>query len=497
MAFAEITLPGGRPFDLAISARGSSHPGYALARSFDGVVSQGRQTLALPEFWFRWVPGKLQWYAPSIDLRDALAQAASSRNPDDLLGQWLSALAIEGKLSDLQGQHELASGHWSWQAQLQDGAVTGHQGAPTADSLSGRLIGYERGLAADIQASASTVGFPGVFSDLWPVRDLQAALELHWRSQFLALLGQRVDAELVQGNASAPHISGAFRLAVPADRLEQTLALRLATTQLSMSTIKRFLPTKLNPALRRWLLSAPQDGLLNDVQLGYMGYVRGQQGASARRLALRSSLENASVRFDERWPAVTEVAGELEVSGQFAAVGDRCSRSEGVSLAGTQLRLPAGGQHIEMQLKSGFDAAAGLAYVRASPLVDTMGFIQPDWQASGAMQLDGNVTVPIGRAATADTVAAELAVRLVDVNLQIPSLRTALSGLNGPLAFRTPTLLRGEGIAGSLNGGGAAVRCEQRSPGDPLCCARHQHPTPGLRAAWVGRPRLCHRRNPL
>ncbi|MGI9324913.1 MAG: YhdP family phospholipid transporter [Pseudomonadales bacterium] len=452
LAIADITLPGGRPFDLTVSARGSSHPGYALARSFDAVVTHDGETLALPEFWLRWLPGRLQLYAPRFDLRAALAQAGRSRLPDDVIGQWLRALAIEGELSGLQGQHDLTAGHWSWRAQLRRGAMTGHQGAPTADALSGQLFGYERGLRANIHASASTVGFPGVFNDLWPVRDLQAELELHWRTKFLVLLGRKLDAELVQGDVSAPHLHGTFRLAVPGDRLEQTLALQLNTTQLSMNTIKRFLPSKLNPGLRRWLLTAPQDGLVNDVRMGFMGYVRNRQAPNTRRMAMLGTLAQSSIRFDERWPSVSQLAGEFEISGQAASMYLSHGMSEGVALAGTRIQIPARAGRVELSLVSEFDGADGLKYIRRSPLLQSLPFIEPDWTAAGAMKVDGAVSIPLGEVSPSNPIKTDLGIRLVNVDLQIPSLRTALSGLNGPLRMQTPRLLSGGDIGGALNG---------------------------------------------
>lgn len=465
---ADVRLPGGLPFDLAVSARGSSHPGYALARSFAGTVTQGETVVALPEFWLRWVPDRVQLFAPRLDLTTALAQVARSRIEGDALGRWLRELKIQGQLSQLQAQRRLDVGGWAWRAQLVDGATTGYQGAPTADALFGTVLGYERGMRADIAADRSTIGFPGVFSDLWVVRDFSAQLDLHWHRDYLSLLGHRVDAHLVQGDASAPPVSGSFRLAVPADRLEQTLALALQMPSLSFATAKRFLPSKLNADLRRWLLTALENGSLHDVRYAYLGHVRGQQGPMARRSALQAQLANATVQFDPRWPEVTDLAGTLGLSGQEARAEISAGLTEGLQLAGSSLLAPPGGRELQLQLRAELTGDAGLTYIRKSPLAQTLSFVTSDWTANGPLQLAGSVRVPLrspgeGRAFTAD---ADLAIQLINTDLDLPGYRLAFTGLNGALRFQTPNRLSGTDLAGALLG--KSLSFDVRSDSDGL-----------------------------
>lgn len=452
LRLTDVQLPGGVPFDVAIGARGSSHPGYALARTFAGTVALGETVVALPEFWLRWIPDHLQLYAQRLDLTTALAQVARSRDADDELGGWLRRLSIQGELTDLQAQRRLDLGGWAWQARLADAALSGYQGAPTADSLSGDVYGYERGMRARIAAPTSTVGFPGVFDDLWPVRDFSAELDLHWRPGALALIGHRVDAHLVQGDASAPPMQGSFRLAVPADRLEQVLALQLRTSALSFNTAKRFLPSKLNPDLRRWLLTAPGGGELNDLHYAYFGHTRNQQGPTARRAALRATVQNASVRFDPRWPSVTGLAGTLALSGQEARALMSRGTSRGVDLANTRIVVPAGGKELQVALQAAFDGARGLEYIRHSPLARTLPFIDSDWTSEGAMRVKGDVQVTLGAGVADAPAQANLAIQLIDTDLAVPGMRLSFTGLNGALQFRSPAQLSGQDLAGSLHG---------------------------------------------
>ncbi|MFK7912959.1 MAG: YhdP family protein [Pseudomonadales bacterium] len=461
LQLADVQLPGGVPFDVALSARGSSHPGYALARSFSGTVTQGDTVVSLPEFWLRWVPDRVQLFAQRLDLTTALAQVARSRNDSDALGRWLRALQIHGLLTGLQAQARLDVGGWAWQAQLSDGATTGYLGAPTADSLSGRVFGYERGLRADIAAPRSTIGFPGVFADLWLVRDFSAQLDLHWHRDYLSLLGQRVNAQLVQGDASAPPLDGTFRLAVPANRLEQTLALAIRTPALSFATAKRFLPSKLNPELRRWLLTALESGSLSDVQYAYLGHVRGQQGAMARRSALRAELADATVQFDPRWPLATGVGGTFELSGQEARAVLTAGSTGGLQLAGTSLRAPPGAREVELSLQAQFDGSQGLAYILDSPLQQSLPFVTPDWRGAGPMRVAGQVRVPIAGPAGRQP-QSDLSIQLQNVDLDLPAYRLAFVGLNGPLRFRSPNQLTGTDLGGTLLGEslGFAVRSD-------------------------------------
>jgi uncharacterized protein YhdP len=454
LALHSVELPGGVPFALSLTASGSSHPGFAVARSFDATLAVGDTAVALPELWMRWLPERLQLFTAAVDLERALGQVARTRSEDDQLGLWLRALAIRGELSRLQLQADLADGTVAWAARLADGGMSGFQGAPTVSGFNGELVGYERGLAAQIQAGSGVVGFPDVFSDLWPVASFRARMQLHWRDAGLALLGEEIEAALAEAGSAEPRqVTGRFRLAVPGERLEQTLALQLAAPVLSVDLARRFVPSKINPDLKRWLRTAPRAGQLADVTFAYHGYVRGGQGPAARRSALTAQLRRGELVFDERWPVLEGIEGRFDLSGQRAAFRTREASSLGVSLAGSQVMVPPGARSLTLALAAQGDGQSALRYVRESPLQQTLPFIAPQWQAQGPLGLSGTLKVPLGASATGEprVTQADLRIALADASLTMPEERLSLTGLTGEAQFRTPGQLTCPRLDGRLH----------------------------------------------
>ncbi|MEM1230089.1 MAG: AsmA-like C-terminal region-containing protein [Pseudomonadota bacterium] len=451
----DIQVPGGVPFAVALTASGSSHLGYAVARSFDATLTVGDDAVALPELWMRWLPERIQLYTATVDLTRALEQIGRTRADDDPLGIWSRALAIRGQLNQVRLQADLTEGTLAWSAALADGALSGYQGAPTAADLAGDVLGYERGLKASIEAGASEVGFPDVFNELWPVESLHARLQVHWRPQVLALLGQEVEARLTQpGTDGTANVTGRFRLAVPSDRLEQTLALTLAAPTLTLSSARQFVPSQVNAELQRWLRTAPRGGMLRDVTFAYHGYTRGKQGPIARRSALTATVEEGVLRFDERWPAIEQLAGRLDLSGQRASFEATRARSLGLTLDGSMVRVPPGGRALNLSLSAAGDGAAALSYLRSSPLQDALAFVEPDWEAAGRLRISGPVQVPLaagGEAAAQIGPQAQLEIALEDLALTLPGQRLAFTGLRGDLSYRTPAQLRSERLLGALH----------------------------------------------
>ena len=188
------------------------------------------------------------------------------------------------------------------------------------------------------------------------------------------------------------------------------------------------------------------------MQFAYLGHVRGKQGPIARRSALRAALSDATVRFDERWPLVTGIHGTFDLSGQHASAALSAGVTEGLQLAGTRVQAIPGGQDVSLSLQAAFDGAAGLAYILDSPLHRSLPFVTPDWLGAGPMRVVGEVQVPISGSGSSSGPEVDLAIQLVDIDLEIPAYRLDFAGLNGALRFRSPNRLTGTDLAGTLLG---------------------------------------------
>ncbi|MEM1435064.1 MAG: AsmA-like C-terminal region-containing protein [Pseudomonadota bacterium] len=384
------------------------------------------------------------------------------------LRRWVHELEPRGTVRHLDARYRFATEQLSWRADLKSVAATGYRGIPTVAALDTQLLGYERGLQANVEIDDGEVGFVGIFPAPWPVHRLAAELNLHYRTGLLNLWADTIHVELRDPPTAAADTEtavarpiytaqGRFRLTVPQAESLRRLALTIDMPAASVALAQQFLPAGLSSELRQWLLEAPRAGGFEHPRLAFAGDLKGsaadRQLQVDRRLALRGGFRDASLDYAAGWPGIDSASGTLEVSGSqvFAAVS--AGRSAGVDITGSELSVgpPRDGlRTLGLTLRSRFEGPQGLAFLRRSPLLETVAFVTPDWRASGPAALAGRLSIPLG----ADTLEATGTVELTldGTGLTMPGYGLALTGLDGVVTLDLPNQVRGTGLSGALHG---------------------------------------------
>ncbi|MFW6093415.1 MAG: YhdP family protein [Pseudomonadota bacterium] len=442
LAAEQFALPGDAPLatrlEGAVRGDGDRHRGAVR----EWHMRSGEARWRLPDMAVSADPEGVSLWMPSLDLTRAaefLQRALAGVGP---ARRWLAHLDVRGRAHNLRAFHRFGGG--TGYALTLDGlALDGYKGVPTVHNAGGELFGYGQGLQLNLNSQDMQVAFPNVFDGRWEVPYAQGIVQLWFERGYFGVRGLNVRADALGSRMAAN-----FAVSRPLERTGQRLALLLDADRVPVARARDFLPRKMPARLRNWLESGPRDGTLLAPRMAYQGQFRERPGELGRRLELAAEVRDARVRYHPEWPEVAGLAGSLAIAGSVVDVALTGGRSGGVDLGGSRVHVRNG--VAEVALDAAGDAGDALAFLRASPLADTLAFVRPDWQARGPLRVSGELRVPFGSAERRPEV--RLRSEFEGVDLDLPGYRLALADLDGRFRYRYPHELNASGISGRLFG---------------------------------------------
>ncbi len=389
----------------------------------------------------------LHAYLPVLDISALSPLAQDVTQGIERAGEWLRALDLKGSANDLRLSVERGEDRWlvAYEAQLSDMAMQAYKGAPTVQNGAARVFGAGRHMVADVLAPAPFMHLPEVFAEGWQLADASGRLEAWVQPGYFAMRGSDLDTRL--GNTQ---VHGSFALAQPKARYDKHLTLNIRADAADVATGQALVPYKLGGGLARWLQEAPRGGRFEEIAFAYQGQIRAQHGVPARRVALRSRVLDAGVRFHDDWPEVAQVHGTLYVSGADTVVQATRGTSLGVAIDGSEVAVRNNGALVDVALQARGDGARMLEFVRNSALRERMPFVTPEWQAGGEIALAGRVQVPLSQQTAELGPEVQLQAKLAGVALHIPQYRARFSDLRGAVDFSLPHGLRAQALTGQF-----------------------------------------------
>jgi len=288
-------------------------------------------------------------------------------------------------------------GNFQLSARLRDVKVNAHNGAPAASYVQGHIYVDRRGGYVDTYAAEQPVEieFPDLFSARWQF------------PRFKALVAWQIDGALIRvfsegmrlGMGEQTELIGGFDL-----RLDQygddNLGLQVRVENGDAAMIANLVPEyAVAPELYKWLSTAIEGGQISSG--AYYGH--GQIGAGAPPGSFMSAMwyqfEEAILRYDPQWPAVTDARGRVEVHNGSAVVSVEQASSGGLTLRPSKVRLTTDDNSplIRVETAARVPAQALDLWMKNSPLGEVAGDGLSQIALTGSADLQIALRLPLNQ----------------------------------------------------------------------------------------------------
>ena len=233
-----------------------------------------------------------------------------------------------------------------------------------------------------------SLGFPDLFRGGWNLRDVRAGVA--WRFEGGVTRVYADDIRMVYG--SNTRLTGAFDLRIDQGG-EDNLGLKVGVRDGTADMLADFVPMKVvDPDLYQWLTTSITKA---DISSGEF-YGHGQIDRDAPENSFSSSMvyrfEEASIRYDERWPEVADASGEVFIQDGRTRVDIRAGRTGGLELEPGEVRVVPEGEDIQVYVDASAPVpGSALAFwMDNSPLGELAG------EAGRSIVLDGDFHLDLG-----------------------------------------------------------------------------------------------------
>ena len=456
---------------LTLGARVSvwSRQGKALARVQSRLQTEGATDLLPPSMllevdWDRLIGGTSASYTmqPSVRIRtqsldlgafSEFADAALSS--ERALGEWLIALDAQATLTELIASYTPSSG-LSWWSYAKDVQLSAYRGSPGVINAHAEIYGDANHIGMQVKGDDVTISFPAVFSEVWEFDAVSGELLLLFKQGYASVRGSNVKA--VDGRT---HITGGFATSRPEARFDQRISLSLQVDDISAAQTRRFIPYKLNPRLRQWLLEAPLAGDFSDLRMAHHGQIHIRPSeVSRRRFELQGDFQAARLRYEDQWPLLLDANGSIHVAGRHTYGDLQAGKTAELDLSGAKIHVDANQSMLFLSQQHSASADTLLTLVRQSPLQQSLSFVSSGWSAEGEIFYNAEIGVPLG-SNLPPTAILQVAIdaEFDDLDLAMPDYRLAWRSLAGQQRFSLPHNLEG-GVSGLLFGNPVDVRID-------------------------------------
>lgn len=351
-------------------------------------------------------------------LPDIAERALANYRPTGTLNQLVLKLPPAG------------SDHFELTAQMQNVDVSAHAGAPDVSGLNGRLLLDREGGYVDVQSDRLTLGFPGLFRGPWNLRDVNAGVAWQLEGDIIRVYSD--DITMVYGGGT--DLTGAFDLRL--DRHgEDNLGLRVGVRNGTAGMLADFVPVKaVAPGLYDWLTTAITEADVTSGEYFGHGLINRDAPPGSFVSSMNYQFENATVRYDERWPEVTGASGSVYVHNGRTRVEVASGRTGGLELQPGQVRVEPehNGVHVYVNAAAPVPGEAVAYWMENSPLGELAGDAGKSIRLDGSYHLDLGLGLPLNSELPPDISAT---VRANDGTLTYSPADLHWTRINGELDF--------------------------------------------------------------
>lgn len=343
---------------------------------------------------------------------------------------------------------ETTSGDLFLTANLDNVAVDSYRGAPAISGINGYLEfdwDYDRQLLnglGEVSSENFTILLPGIFSDTWQYDYVNGKLQFQAETQddFQLRLSSSMivaESEIVDGRGQ---FSSRFRRGANGE-LSSDLSLRVGATRADGSKKSAYLPSAptINPGLYRtmeWLDGALLDGAVFNSGVIYRGPIH--QGASGLERAFQAffNFNQAHASYIDAWPELSDVAGSVIVDNRNVDIFVQSGQTMGLTIEPTTASVQEqNGNQLWLTIEGSANGSsqAGLDFLNAAPLEATLGDTMANWQASGDIEAQVNLRIPLNVADVEPRVL--ITANVEDNRLLLPDYQLQFDDIAGAISF--------------------------------------------------------------
>ena len=356
--------------------------------------------------------------------------------------------------SDRSGNYP---GIFDLRANFHDLAVEAWQGAPAGRGLAGYVQLDAGGGLVDLDATGVRLHLPNLFREPWDYQTLNARVS--WE---LSDAGFRV--------ASSP-------IYLSSDSLQGVVQFGLDTTQpgwqsrfpelsllVGMDRMDVAIHSAYLPRLSRiantmdWLDDALQTGSIRNSMFMLRTPTGGDPGPASSTHAGWFEAAGAPLRFLEDWPQLEVDSAWVNIQDQAVQIGSPGARISGIEARQVDASiepLEAGGSLLSLQIDASTSTDLGIRFLRESPIRDSVGSLLDDWSASGALDLQVGLAIPLGANDLSQSV--DVKVQSHHSRLYLQEQQLEISAIDGEVRYDSSSGLHAEALAARLFDGEAVV----------------------------------------
>ncbi|MDK8463777.1 AsmA-like C-terminal region-containing protein [Marinobacter sp. SS13-12] len=384
-------------------------------------------------------------------LPDTAARALENYRPAGKLNQLLLKLP-----SEKNRQFELT-------ALMNDVQVRAHGGAPEISGLNGNLVMTNEGGYAQARSDELTLGFPDLFRNSWSLRGLRAGVAWRFEGDIIRVYSDEIG--MVYGDGT--ELTGAFDLRM--DRHgEDSLGVKVGVRNGTAEMLADFVPARaVAPGLYQWLTTAIEDVDVTSGEYFGHGLINRDAPPGSFVSSMVYHFQDATVRYDERWPEVTDASGTVYVQNGRTRVEVESGRTGGLDLEPGQVRVEPEDSHVRLSV----DASAPVAgeavahWMTNSPLGEMAGEAGRSIQLDGSYHLGLQLALILGSDSPPDINAT---VRADAGTLTYTPADLEWTQINGELSFSTEDGFSDTPLQADFMGAPVTVRLRRDEAGEAL-----------------------------
>ncbi len=373
---------------------------------------------------------------------------------NERVNEALSTISPQGVLRNMHvSVQPKASGYFRAHAQVENVSTQAYMGAPAFTHVDGYLEFSAFDGFVNVNAlDGFIIDLPKVYHD--PMIFDQAQGQVRWKIDIEKRITYLSSGEIsvTAGDESA---KGYLNMTLPFTKKygEQEMTLVIGLKQANALSHKKYVPKTIPDNLYQWLNKSVKKGVVSDVSFLYHGSVQKDPEVQPT-VQLVGDVSNATLVFDEKWPALEEITGELKLDNDKLDVHVDQAVMQENNIFNAQLNLIDNpkdkGKALLVTGESASDVNRAMSLINNSPLRENIGDTFDSWKMDGDVSAKLRLIVPLEKDVKGESQKVDVSIQ--NAMVEMPGLNLNFNGVKGNLHYYSDKGLFSKNLQASLWG---------------------------------------------